>query len=79
MPNSNNSFWHDSPTTTTGSRNLSNQNIFVLIFLNEGSFLHLFDSLDSRIESNLNGLCLAFQFTFVLKKTRVLASQMNEI
>ena len=46
-------------------------------FSNEGSFSHLFDSLDSRIESNYIGLCLTIRITFVLKKT--LASQMTEI
>ena len=72
MPNRNNSFWYD-------LLNLSNQNIFVFIFSNEGSFSHLFDSLDSPIESNFIGLCLAIRITFVLKRTRVLASQMTEI
>ena len=37
-------------------------------FSNEGSFLHLFDSLDSRIELNFTELCLAIRITFVLKK-----------
>ena len=55
-------------TTTIGSRNLSNLKIFVFILSNEGSFSHLFDSLDSRIEPNLIGLCLAIRITFVLKK-----------
>ena len=38
-------------------------------FSNEGSFSHLFDSLDSRIESNFIGLCLAIRIsiTFLLK------------
>ena len=31
------------------------------------SFLHLFDSLHSRIEPNFIGLCLAIRITFVLK------------
>ena len=31
----------------------------VFIFSNEGSFSHLFDSLDSRIEPNFIELCLA--------------------
>ena len=48
-------------------------------FANECSFSHLFDSLDSRIESNFIELCLAIEITFVLKKMRVLASQMTEI
>ena len=34
----------------------------------EGSFLHLFDILDSRIEPNFIGLCLAVRITFLLKK-----------
>ena len=61
-------------TTTTGSRNyLSNWEIFVFIFFsNEGSISHLFDSLDSRIESNFIGLCLAIRITFVLKKWELL-------
>ena len=37
-------------------------------FSNEGSFSYLFDSLDSRIEPNFIGLCLAIRITFVLKK-----------
>ena len=40
----------------------------MLIFSNEGSFLYLFDSLDSRIKSNFVGLCLAIRITFLLKK-----------
>ena len=58
---------YDLRTTTTGSRNLSNQNIFVSFFSNEGSFsqLLLLDSLDSRIESNFIELCLAVRITFL--------------
>ena len=60
------------PHRTGSSRNLSNQNIFVFIFFsNKGSFLHLFNSLGSRIDSNFIGLCLAIRITFVLKKTKM--------
>ena len=58
-------------TITTGSRNLSNRKIFVLIFSKEGSFSHLFDSFDSRIELNFIGLFLASSITFVLDKSEL--------
>ena len=48
-------------------------------FSNEGPFLRLFDILDTRIEPNFIGLCLAIRITFVLQKMRVVASQMTEI
>ena len=44
-------------------------------FSNEGSFSHLFDSLDSRTYSNLIVLCLAIRIKFLLKN----ASQITEI
>ena len=47
---------------------VKSKHICVHFFPNEGSFSHLFDSVDSRIESNFIGLCLAIRITFLLKK-----------
>ena len=78
MPNRNNSFWYDLlPPLVRGICQIEKYSIS--FFSNEGSFLHLFDSLDSRIELNFIELCLAIQITFVLKKIRIVASQMTEI
>ena len=47
---------------------VKSKHICVNFFSNDGSFSHLFDILDSRIESNFIGLCLAIRITFILKK-----------
>ena len=74
--NRNNSFWYDLlPPLVRGIFQI--KTYLCSFFSNEGSFSHLFDSLNSRIESNFIGLCLAIRITFLLKK--FLASQMTEI
>ena len=66
MLNRNNSFWYDlQPPLVRGICQI--KTYLCSFFSNEGSFSHLFDSLDSRIESNFIGLCLAIQITFLLK------------
>ena len=55
---------------------VNSKNIRVHFFSNEGSFLHLFDSLDIQIELNFIELCLAIRITF---EQIVAASQMTEI
>ena len=66
MPNWNNSFWYDLlPPLVRGICQI--KTYLCSFFSNEGSFSHLFDSLDSRIESNFIGLCSAVRVTFVLK------------
>ena len=74
MLNRNNSFWYDLlPPLVRGICQI--KAYLCSFFSNEGSFSHLFDSLDSRIESNFIRLCLAIRIKFVLKKMRVVASR----
>ena len=66
MLNRNNSFWYDLLQPLV--RGICQVKTYLCSFFsNEGSFSHLFDSLDSRIESNFIGLCLAIRITFLLK------------
>ena len=76
----NNSFWYDLlPPLVRGICQI--KTYLCSFFSNEGSFSHLFDSLDSRIESNFIGLCFVFGHSNYVcpEKIRVVASQMTEI
>ena len=51
----------------------------MFIFSNEGSFLHLFDSLDSQIELNFYRIVFGYSNYVCPENNRVVASQMTEI